>query len=199
MKRLHRQDLFAWSTFDERRDIDFNSVAWIRPDGNVVIDPLAMSAHDLAHLRSLGGAGWIVITNSDHVRGAAELAAELGARIAGPAGERDTFPIACDRWLAGGAELVPGLRAIELDGSKTPGELALLLEEKTLITGDLIRAHRAGTLMLLPAEKLKDPARARDSIRSLLDHRAIETVLVGDGWHVFGHGTLALERLILSL
>ena len=34
MKRLHRPDLYAWSSFDESRDIDFNSVAWIRPDGS---------------------------------------------------------------------------------------------------------------------------------------------------------------------
>jgi hypothetical protein len=31
-----------------------------------------------------------------------------------------------------------------LNGSKTPGELALVLEKTTLITGDLVRAHQAG-------------------------------------------------------
>ena len=69
MKRLHRPDLYAWSSFDEGRDIDFNGVAWIRPDGNVLVDPLPMSGHDRAHLEALGGAALIVVTNSDHVRG----------------------------------------------------------------------------------------------------------------------------------
>ena len=76
VKRLHRQDLYCWSTFDERRDIDFNSVLWVHRDGNVLIDPLPLTPHDFAHLRSLGGAGWIALTNSDHVRGAATIAAD---------------------------------------------------------------------------------------------------------------------------
>jgi len=198
MRRLHRQDLFCWSAFDERRDIDFNSVVWIRPEGNVLIDPLAMSPHDFAHLRSLGGATWIAITNSDHVRAAATIASELGAKVAGPAGERETFPIACERWLRTGDELVAGLRAIELAGSKTPDELAFLLEGTTLVTGDLVRAHRAGALMLLPPEKLSDVAQARASVAALLQHREIETVLVGDGWHVFGNGRRALEELAFT-
>jgi hypothetical protein len=195
MKRLHRRELFAWSTFSERLNIDFNSVAWIREGGNVLIDPLPLSAHDLAHLKELGGAAWIVITNSAHVRAAKELAAELGARLAGPAAEKDAFPLACERWLSEGDEPFPGLRVFAMEGSKTPGELALLLEETTLITGDLVRSHRAGSLMmLLPEQGLKDPERAKASVRRLLDHPRIEAVLVGDGWCVFhdGHKHLGL-------
>ena len=30
MKALHRPDLFSWSQFDEARNLDFHSVAWIR-------------------------------------------------------------------------------------------------------------------------------------------------------------------------
>src|SRR5207344_646386 len=50
MKSLHRADLFGWSRFDEKRNVDFCSVAWIRPVGNVLIDPLPMTEHDRAHL-----------------------------------------------------------------------------------------------------------------------------------------------------
>ena len=70
MKLLHRADLFGWSRFDETRNIDFHSVAWVRPQGNVVVDPLPMTAHDMAHLRSLGGAALVIVTNSDHTRDA---------------------------------------------------------------------------------------------------------------------------------
>ena len=38
MKRLHRDDIYGWSAFDERLNIDFHSVVWVRPGGNVVID-----------------------------------------------------------------------------------------------------------------------------------------------------------------
>lgn len=196
MKRLHRPDLFAWSHFDEARDIDFNSVAWIRAGGNVLIDPLPMSEHERSHLDKLGGAAIVIVTNSDHTRAAAELASALGAMLYGPGAERVGFPIACERWLADGDEAVPGLLALEMNGGKTPGELALVLEDTTLITGDLVRGQIAGRLNLLPDSKLSDRAQAVASVRRVVaGHPRIETVLVGDGWSVFGNGARALAAL----
>lgn len=195
MKLLHRPDLFCWSGFDRARNVDFNGYAWVRPGGNVLVDPMPMDTHDLHHLVGLGGAAWIVLTNSDHVRAAVELAAILGARVAGPAAEADTFPLRCDRWLADGDEVVPGLDVLALDGSKTPGELALLLEGTTLITGDLVRAHRAGGLMALPEGKLSDPAAAARSVARLAALSQVEVVLVGDGWPLLSGGRQALARL----
>jgi hypothetical protein len=193
MKRLHRNDLYGWSLFDEGRNIDFHSVLWVRPGGNVVIDPLPLSEHDQAHLESLGSLSTIVITNSDHERASKSLADATGARIVGPEGERER--LTCDAWLGDGDEVVAGLTAITLEGSKTPGELALLLEETTLITGDLIRAHEAGKLCLLPDQKLSDKEKAVASLRRLADWPLIETVLTGDGWPVFRGGAQALADL----
>jgi glyoxylase-like metal-dependent hydrolase (beta-lactamase superfamily II) len=196
MKLLHRPDLFGWSRFDEARNLDFSSIAWIRPGGNVVIDPLPMTEHDRAHLESLGGAALIVITNSDHTRDAQKLAQHFGASLAGPRAERETFPFACERWLADGDEVVPGLSVIEMRGSKTPGELALLLERTTLITGDLVRGHMGGKLNLLPDAKLTDRAQAVASVkRIVMEYPEIETVLVGDGWPIFHDGKRALGAL----
>lgn len=199
MKSLHRQDLYGWSSFDEDRNIDFNSVAWIRPEGNILIDPLPLTRHDQEHLNSLGGAAWIVLTNSDHIRNAETIAQETGASIAGPAGERETFPISCHRWLSQDEEVVPRLRAIELQGSKTPGELALLLEETTLITGDLVRSHQAGRLMLLPDTKLKNRQLAEQCVKLLAKLDKVDAVLVGDGWSVFRDGGKYLAELVASL
>ncbi|AFY94035.1 hypothetical protein [Chamaesiphon minutus] len=195
MKFLHRSDLFCWSEFNSERNIDFHSIAWIRAEGNVLIDPPPLSGNDLAHLQSLGGTSWIAIANSDHIRASEELAAKTGAQIAAPQGERETFPIAVDLWLADGDAIVPGLEAIALHGSKTPGELGLLLQETTLITGDLVRAHRAGSLMLLPDAKLSNRELALASVRRLAKLDRIETVLVGDGWHIFHQGHLQLQAL----
>ena len=195
MKALHRKDLYGWSRFDEARNLDFHSVLWVRPEGNVVFDPLPLSPHDAAHLRSFGGVAWVVVTNSEHVRTTRELVSSFGAKVAGPRAEADTFPLKCDRWLSDREELVPGLVAVELHGSKTPGELAFLLEDTTLVTGDLVRGHLGGRLNLLPEAKLKDPARARASVRGLLAWPRIDAVLVGDGWPVFRGGRAALEEL----
>jgi glyoxylase-like metal-dependent hydrolase (beta-lactamase superfamily II) len=171
VKSLHRPDLYSWSAFDEARNVDFHGLCWARPEGNVLVDPMPMSAHDRAHLAALGGR----------------------------AAERATFPFPCQRWLADGDELVPGLRALALDGSKTPGELALLLEGRTLVTGDLVRAHQAGSLMILPDAKLADRAAALRSLRRLADLPDVDAVLVGDGWPVFHGGGRLLRELALRL
>lgn len=197
MKALHRPDLFGWSQFDEARNLDFHGVAWIRGNRNVLVDPMPMSQHDLAHLAALGGASLIVVTNSDHTRAATELAARFGAQLCGPAAEREAFPLACDHWLDDGEELVPGLIVRTLDGSKTPGELALVLEKTTLIAGDLIRGHVGGRLNLLPDAKLRDRAAAQASIARVLDeHPHIDAVLVGDGWPVFRDALPRLQELL---
>ncbi|GFO74967.1 hypothetical protein BPLS_P1922 [Bathymodiolus platifrons methanotrophic gill symbiont] len=196
MKQLHRKDLFGWSEFNQERNLDFHSVLWVREQGNVLIDPLALSDHDLEHLQALGGANIIVITNSDHCRDAENIAAQTGAKIVGPVGEQATFPIVCYCWLADNEEIVPGLIAYQLEGSKTPGELALVLENSTLITGDLIRSHLTGELCLLPNAKLTDLALAQKSAARLANLSAIDTVLTGDGWPVFKQGSAALKRLL---
>lgn len=199
MKKLHRPEFLGWSRFDEARNIDFHSLLWVRPGGNVLVDPLPLSAHDEVQLRTLGGASLIVVTNSDHVRDAANIAESTGARIAGPAAERDRFPIPCTLWLREGDEPVEGLTVLELRGSKTPGELALLIGDHTLVSGDLVRAHQAGSLNLLPDEKLTSREQALDSVRRLLDFTKVQAVLVGDGWPIFRDGHRVLRELVASL
>jgi hypothetical protein len=199
MKQLHRKDLFGWSKFNEERNLDFHSVLWVRDGGNILIDPLPMSDHDHSHLQRLGGVNIIVITNSDHCRDAEHIANSTGAIIYGPAAEEDCFPISCKRWLGDSEEIVPGLVAYQLDGSKTPGELALLLEHGTLITGDLIRSHIGGELCILPDAKLLDRNQAIYSVKRIAAMTGIKTVLPGDGWPIFNHGSEALHRLARSL
>lgn len=198
MKALHRPDLYSWSSFDAARNIDFHSHLWINQGGSLVVDPLPLSKHDRAHLAELAEIDWIVITNSDHVRDSFNLARELGVPIAGPAKEKDAFPIDCQRWLSDGDELVAGLRVIELEGSKTPGELALVLGD-TLLTGDLVRGPRAGRLDILPPDKLRDPALARKSVERLLALDPLDAILVGDGWPVFRDAKRALGELLARI
>lgn len=198
MKQLHRKDLFGWSEFNQERNLDFHSVLWLREQGNILIDPLPLSDHDTQHLQTLGGASIIIITNSDHCRDAEKLAKRTGAKIFGPLGEQDNFPINCSRWLSDKDEVVPGLISYQLEGSKTAGELALLLENSTLISGDLIRCHVAGELCLLPDAKLTDKKLALQSVTRFANLSGIESVLTGDGWPIFNHGHEALEQLLES-
>lgn len=199
MKALHKPNLFSWSVFDEDRNVDFHSVLWVSSGGNVAIDPLKLSLHDRRHIESLGGVQHIVLTNSDHERSAAELAKSTGARVLGPALEMDALCALGAEPVADGDEPIAGLKALELHGSKTPGELALVIEGHTLLVGDLVRGQRGGRLNLLPDAKLVDRAQALASLRRLSQLSGIEAVLVGDGWPVFHGGHHALHALSIEL
>lgn len=197
MKQLHRPDLWCWSQFDRARNLDFHSYAWIRQGGNVVVDPVPLSDHDCGHLRELGGVEHVVVTNSDHLRATDALVQAFGADVVAPKAELGRIEAPVARWLEDGDEVVPGLRAVALNGSKTPGELALVLEPDTLITGDLVRSFAAGRLHLLPDAKLCDKQAALASLSSLVEQvPGLEAVLVGDGWPVFRDGKALLTELL---
>ena len=132
------------------------------------------------------------------IRDGQAIASEFGAVTIGPWAERDAFPIQCDQWVGDCDEPLPGLVVLEMEGSKTPGELCVVLEQTTLITGDLIRSHQGGTLHLLPDGKLRDARKAQQSVRRLLDHPEIDTVLLGDGWPIFGVGHKAITDMIAA-
>ncbi|MCH9681016.1 MAG: MBL fold metallo-hydrolase [Deltaproteobacteria bacterium] len=195
MKSTHHGDILTFSTFDEARNLDFNGYFLVRPGGNVMVDPVPLTPHDLEHVRSLGGVQHVLVTNSDHVRDTAQLAEVFGAEVVGPAAERDSFPIRCDVWLDGGTPWIDGLEVVAVHGSKTPGELALVVDRRTLITGDLIRGQTGGGLNLLPDAKLVDPKAARASVQQLASRSEIDAVLVGDGWPVFRDGHARLLEL----
>lgn len=196
MKILHKNNLYCWSVFDETRNIDFHSYLWVREGGNVVFDPLPLTDHDKAHLASLGKVSHIIISNSDHVRDAEKLAEATGAEIWGPVAEKEDFPITCSGWLNESDSLLEGLDIYSLNGSKTAGELAFVLEGETLITGDLIRAHSGGKLCILPEPKLKDAAEAIKSVKKLAGISGLKAILPGDGWPVFRDAETVMTELV---
>ena len=72
-----------------------------------------------------------------------------------------------------------------------------MIDGTTLVTGDLVRCHRGGSLCLLPPAKLRSPEAALASVRRLIDAEpAVDAVLTGDGWPVFRDGRRALLEMI---
>ena len=196
MKKILFDDIYAWSTFNETRQIDFNGHLWVRPEGNVLVDPVPMIESDLAQFDALGGAAWIVITNKDHEREAAFFQKRTGAQIAAHAEDIGAIEVEVNRSLADGDEIVPGLQVIHLPYGKSPGEIALYWSEKKLIlAGDLVAGEPMGKFTLLMDEKLKDPPRAALELRRFLSLQ-FDAILVGDGHSILQN---AREHLIQCL
>ena len=196
MKRILFDDLYLWSVFNETRQLDFNGHLWVRPEGNVLVDPVPMIPSDLEQLERLGGAAWIVITNGDHERQAAFFRERTGAKIAAHTLDANALSLPVDRQVEDGEEIVPGLVAIHLRHGKSPGELALYWPQKKLVlAGDLVVGGPVGRVSLLMDEKLQDPPRAALELRKVL---ALDFahLLVGDGHAILHQGR---ERLLECL
>jgi len=120
MKRLSLDNFYSWSVFSEQRQIDFRGHLWIREEGNVVIDPVAISDSDLSQLMELGGAAVIVATNRDHARMSVFFREQTGAEVLAHEDDVASFSFAIDRQIVDGEELVPGRRSSTFATARVP-------------------------------------------------------------------------------
>jgi len=184
-----------WSRWRPDRGLYFNSY-FVEGDGeNMLVDPLPLEDAQAQKIAAAGGAAWIVITNRDHERDAAAVASRFGARVVASAPDAAEMSVRADRIVADG-EVIAGARAIALDGLKTAGEFALYFPDRqTVIVGDALWGDPAGSLRLLPDDKLRDPMLAANSLCRL---RAVAPrhLLVGDGMPIFGRAYEALNACL---
>ena len=206
LKETALPDVRYWSRPQLDRGIDFNGFLWVRPAGNVLIDPLELDAAEFEALRAAGGAAWILLTNFDHLRAAPSLRAALGAKVLAPLEEKPRFgseAAQVDAWYSDAGDL-PGGIGEELDvfalrGGKSVYEAAFWLKaSRALVFGDLVRCHRSGALQLLPAPKIANRAAVIESLRVLRELPA-RAVLLGDGDSVFCGGERAFGELLDGL
>ena len=186
--------VLMWSVWQPDRNMYFNSFFVKTGEGNFVVDPLAGDDALFERIEVEGGVDWIVITNRDHQRAAGGFAERFGAKIAASEGDAPLLDLHVDRQLRDD-DLILGARVLTFNGLKTPGEIALWLRDgRALIVGDALWGEPAGSLRLMPPQKLADPAAAILSLRKL---RAVhpEHVLVGDGACVFGNAMAMLQAV----
>ncbi len=195
MQKTSVSDIWTWKRWQPDRSMDFNS--WfVKGDGaNLVVDPLEPDSDDVKQIEELGGVDWVVVTNRDHERAAKTFVERFDAKVAASALDADELSVIVTQRL-GADEAFHGWRVIELEGFKTPGEIALFSPaHRTAILGDALWGDPAGSLRFMPDAKLADPRRAVLSMRRV---RAAspENVLVGDGVSIYECGREALGRCI---
>jgi glyoxylase-like metal-dependent hydrolase (beta-lactamase superfamily II) len=174
-------DIFTWSRFSEAHGYDFNSYLIRHADGNLCIDPVLPGDRDLEAIERLGVAK-ILLTNRNHSRASNSMRERTGAPIfihpgdAPHAREQGTI---VDGDLHDGETIGP-LVVVPARG-KSPGEIALHWPARRLLfVGDAVIGNPPGQCALLRDKVMDDPARLRDSVRSLLDVD-FDALLFGDG------------------
>jgi uncharacterized cupin superfamily protein len=182
-----------WSVWQPDRNFHFNSFFVASKQGNLVVDPLDGGDAVMEQIANAGGIAWVVITNRDHERASRAFADRFTAPIAASEADAPLLSIPVERKLRAGDEIL-GARVLTFRGLKTPGEIALHLPDRsTVIVGDALWGNPAGSLRLMPPEKLSDPETAVLSLRQLRA-RFPRHVLVGDGACIFERGSEALQR-----
>lgn len=206
MKSTRIDTLHYWSQYQPDRRIDFNGFFWTRPQGGLLIDPMPMDDGQIDFVREQGGATHILVTNADHWRASSHLAQTLGATILAPRREAKRLgdhAELVEEWFEGSGDLPTALRghlAVHwIEGGKSPAEPVLdLLAEDALCFSDVVRCHRSGALMLLPAAKLVDPSRVAADLSKLAGRRP-GALLLGDGDSVFVGAADLFERFVAEL
>ena len=186
-----------WSFFSEEKQLDFNGLLLTVNDHHIMVDPPPIDG--AARLAVLKGPSldYIVLTNRDHLREADACRREFQAKVYVPEADASQMNIVADKTYRDGELLPGGLWVIHLEGMKSPGESALLLEREggVLIVGDALIGKPAGQLNLLPAEKFPDIGKAKEGLRRLLKYN-FSMVLVGDGASILAGGKEAVRRAI---
>ncbi len=188
--------VWMWSDVAEEKGYPLNGWLIAAPGGSVVIDPAHFDRESIEILDPFKPVSTVLLTNKDHERAAAAVRERFGSAVSIHEADAGLLMKPPQATFRDGDVLAGFLRVIHLADQKTPGECALLWEEQRILwLGDALIGNPPGTLQMLPAEKFKDAARAKEGLRRLLDLR-FSVVLVGDGVPLMSGGRGIIERLV---
>lgn len=191
--------IHQWSWFSPEKGYDFNGHLIVSRNERVLIDPPPMSQQDATWLDRQEPITAIVLTNRDHVREADAYRKRFKTIVLAPEADAPLMEIKADRTFRDGDHLPGGLEAIHIPDGKSPGESALFLDRGNgiLFLGDALIGKPPGRLSLMPPEKYKDPAKAREGIRVVLAMK-FDAILVGDGASILRGGQRAIAEFLGS-
>ena len=191
--------IYQWSWFSQEKGYDFNGHLVVSGAERAMIDPPPLSEEDRTRLQKLGPIDCIVLTNRDHVREAEAYRTKFKTIVLAPEADAPLMEIKIDRTFKDGDLLPGGIKAIHVPDGKSPGESALFLDrgKGILILGDALIGKSPGKLNQMPPEKYKNPSKAREGIRVLLNY-SFDSILVGDGASILTGGRRAIEEFLRS-
>ncbi len=190
-------NIWEWSWFSEEKLLNFNGHLLTVGEHRILVDPPPMTAGDMAFAQQGGPVDYILLTNRDHEREAAQLREAFHCTVIVPELDGKEMALTADKTCRDGELLPGGIWVVQLAHQKSPGESALFLEtgKGVLIVGDAIIGHPEGSLRHLPAEKYADLEKAREGLRRLLKYQ-FDSLIVGDGASIVIGAKSILEKVL---
>ncbi len=190
------QGIYTWSRFSAEKEYNFNGFLFSTPDVTLVVNPPPFTEDDLAYFGKLDlWPDLLVITDRNHLRAREWFAEKRYVATAMHEAEAEHVDIDVERRLEDGESLRGGWTVVHLPG-KSPGEIGLHWPEQgILMLGDALIAPE-GVLSLIPAAKLDDPLRFKESLQKIRN-LSFDTLLLANGESILKGAKKRVETFIL--
>lgn len=189
-------DLGIWQVFDAQVKADLFATAMHTSGGVYLLDPFAIDRSEIAAAIDDAEVAGIIVTNANHARAAASLAAQFRTPLYLHSAARTE--IDSDRCveLDRGADRPADLQIIAIDGAAA-GEIAVYRagDGGTLVFGDAVINSGSYGFTLLPAKYCTNVKQLRRSLRQLLDVE-FERMLFAHGMPIMANARARLTDLL---
>ena len=190
--------IVIWQRYDRSVKADLFSTAILTPKGTCLIDPTPLEPAAIKNLQSRGPIVAIAVTNQNHWRASADLAARLQVEIF--AHQEARLPEQAQTFVAvsDNQQIIGDLRVITIEGA-APGEIAIAsdIARGLLVIGDALINFEPYGFTFLPPKYCSDNRRMKKSLRRLLDVEA-QQIFFAHGSPILSNATARLQGLLQS-
>ncbi len=122
-------NISEWSWFSEEKQLKFNGHLLAVGEHRILVDPPPMNDSDRAITQRGGGLDYIILTNRDHEREAANFRKIFNCQVMVPELDAKEMTLPIDKTFKDGELLPGGIWVVQLSHQKSPGESALFLQQ----------------------------------------------------------------------
>lgn len=197
MQPYGASNIYRWRMFSGEKGYFFNGWVIRLPEGDLVVDPPAVSAEAYDFLRAIRPIG-LFLTNWTHRRFAADVLAirPMALLMNEPDAAKLEGGLRVDRFVTAETSLGADISVIDTRG-KSRGEQGLVIRsdgKTVLLLGDTVIGHPSGEIGLLPDAKIEDKPAILETIRRLAELE-FDVLLVGDGESLLTGGREKMREL----
>jgi glyoxylase-like metal-dependent hydrolase (beta-lactamase superfamily II) len=187
--------LFVWSLYDPEAKAELSSTAVQTENGLLLVDPVPITDAALDEMTGNEPPIGIVLTNGNHLRGAATFASYFNIPIFAPGqpSSLNELPPLTSWSDCGAADVI---RIVHIEGAG-PGEVVLHVSRDggSIVVGDALINFGVNEFAFLPAKYCSDAKRMKLSLRQLLDLQ-FERILFAHGSPIVTSAKKRVEALL---
>jgi hypothetical protein len=195
---VHRltADLFIWHAFDANVKAELFSTGLRTDAGVYLVDPIAIGGHEIATAAGNSHVAGVIVTNANHARASAELAANFQVPVYVHSAAREEINSPRCVEIGRAFQDLENVQVLAIEGA-APGELALYGEADggTIVIGDAVINAGSYGFTLLPAKYCVSVKTMRRSLRQLLPLE-FQRMLFAHGTPIMAHARERLAQLL---